>query len=127
MRLIKKVGAVILATVMVVSTNMFAYASDSYTGYTSGGSRDKTKVQCRVGDGSCSVYSQAYLQMTTENTVDNITSNGGGITGENTSGKSTKNLIYKKSFAPNLWIKSASGTFSISCSAFGSFTRNMSL
>ena len=31
MRLIKKVGAVILATVMVVSTNMFAYASDSYT------------------------------------------------------------------------------------------------
>lgn len=135
MRLIKKVGAVILATVMVVSTNMFAYASDSYTGYTSGGSRDKTKVQCRVGDSSCSVYSQAYLQMTTVNTVDNmkikniniITSNGGGITGANTSGKSTKNLIYKKSFAPNLWIKSASGTFSISCSAFGSFTRNMSL
>lgn len=135
MRLIKKVGAVILATAMVVSTNMFAYAADSYTGYTSGGSRDKTKVQCTVGDSSSSTYSQAYLQMTTVNTVDNmkikniniITSNGGGITGANTSGKSTKSLIYKKSFAPNLKIKSASGTFNISCSAFGSFTRNMSL
>jgi len=136
-KLIKKAGAIILAATMVISTSIFTYAADSYSGYTSGGNRGKTKVQCTIGDSSSSMYCQAYLQMTTVNgnivdtmkikNINIITSNGGGITGANATESKTDNLIYKKSFAPNLKVKSASGTFSISCTAFGSFTRNMSL
>ena len=136
MKQFRKMSISFFVIIAVLATSIAVYGN-SYTGYTSGGTRGKTKVTCTIGNGSNSYYSQAFFKLTTENenkvdsmTIKNInvvTSNGGGTMGAKKTGTMTDNIIYNCNYSPSLSIVSASATFSINCSAFGTFTRNLSL
>lgn len=134
MRKIKKFTMLLTIIAVIIASGLIVYAGN-YTGYTSGSTRGKTKVTCTVGNSSGSSYSQAYFKLNTVNVVDNmaikniniVTSNGGGTMGAKKTGTMTDNIMYKGTYSPSVSIKSASATFSVNCSAFGTFTRNMTL
>ena len=103
------------------------------TGTTSGGTRGKTRVEYSITTGGGpSSYDQAILYISTYNRVDKlginyiniVTNNGGGITGASTKATSAYSASYTRTYGPNSIIN-ISGRFYVTCTYFGSFTKNV--